>query len=212
MNQKYKGLVLVVLLLFILAAFFSNRSCDRNNTIAPAVVTTKVLYDTVYVTRDTIIYKTVLSSPIIRPVGILPKEYQADKDVDILTKRFNNLVLEHAGLRVYKDQFPLDSLGSITITDTVQFNKFKGKRSYKFDYKIPIVTKTVTVTNTLQAIAKRQVYVGANILIDRTLSESVVTAGLLYKDRKDRIFTVNVGPSSNGTLYAGIGSYWKLKF
>jgi hypothetical protein len=196
-----------------MVAFFANRSCNREPVLSSPIVRTDVRYDTVYIKRDSIVYKTVIMSNSIKHVGILPKEYQPDPDIAVLTKRFNTMTLDHSLIRIYKDEFPLDSLGSITITDTLQFNKFKGKRGYKFDYKIPIVTKTntITITNTIQTPAKRQLYIGANVLVDRTLSEGLATGGLLYKDRKDRIFTLNLGTNTTGQLYAGVGSYWKLK-
>ena len=36
------------------------------------------------------------------------------------------------------------------------------------------------------------------------------TPGLLYKDRKDRIFQANVGVNFDGTLTFGVGTYWKI--
>jgi hypothetical protein len=38
----------------------------------------------------------------------------------------------------------------------------------------------------------------------------MITPGLLYKDRKDRVYQLNVGVNFDGTLTYGLGAYWKI--
>ena len=98
----------------------------------------------------------------------------------------------------------LDSLGTVVIRDTVWLNKLYGKREYTKNYKIPFVTKTITKKED----PKRQLYVGGNAFMNNTI---LLTPGLIYKDKKDRVFQANVGIGFDGSINYGIGTYWKIK-
>jgi hypothetical protein len=39
----------------------------------------------------------------------------------------------------------------------------------------------------------------------------MVTPGLLYKDRKDKIYQVNCIINNEGNIYYGVGMYWKIR-
>jgi hypothetical protein len=106
----------------------------------------------------------------------------------------------------YKDTIALDSLGTITVIDTVFQNSLKERTIFK-NYKIPLVTKTTTIIK--QQDPKRQLYIGGNLFGDRRTLQSF-TPGVLYKDRKDRVYQANVGVNFDGTLIFGVGTYWKI--
>jgi hypothetical protein len=106
----------------------------------------------------------------------------------------------------YRDTIKLDSIGDIKIIDTVFQNRL-GKRTIFKDYKIPLVTKTITIIEAQQP--NRQLYIGGNLFGDRR-SLQMITPGLLYKDRKDRVYQLNVGVNFDGTLTYGLGTYWKI--
>ena len=139
----------------------------------------------------------------IKPEG---PEYTPGENIDTCRARFNYLLKQHTARRTYKDTIKLDSLGTITVIDTVWLNKL-GKRTYIKDYKIPLVTKTTTIIK--QQDPKRQLYIGGNLFGDRR-SLQVFTPGLIYKDRKDRVYQANVGVNFDGTLTFGVGTYWKI--
>ena len=42
-------------------------------------------------------------------------------------------------------------------------------------------------------------------------SLQMITPGLLYKDRKDRIYIANVGVNFDGSITYGVGAYFKIK-
>lgn len=159
--------------------------------------------DTVYVKTDTVYKRTV--DTITKKVNVVSVRYinvkePVFKSIDTCNKEYNRQT-------VYRDTIVLDSIGTITVLDTVFQNKL-GRRTIFKDYKIPLVTKTVTIIKAQQP--KRQLYIGGNLFGDRRTLQSV-TPGLLYKDRKDRIYQLNVGVNFDGTLTYGVGTYFKIK-
>ena len=94
----------------------------------------------------------------------------------------------------------------LTVLFMVQQNKFLG-RSYITNVTIP--EKTITITNTLHPKPTRQFYIGGGISGNKTSLINSVNVGLLYKDRRDRIF--GIGASYNGQINYGVQSYWKIK-
>lgn len=192
-----------IIIAVLVAIIFLQRSCSSVSTTEQPSVVTK--YDTVWKeTHDTITKEVeVVKIQHVKPEG---PEYTPGENIDTCRARFNYLLKQHTARRTYKDTIFLDSLGTITVIDTVWLNKLK-ERTYIKDYKIPFVTKTVTVTQ--QAEAKRQLYIGGNLFGDKTQLQ-YATPGILYKDKKDRVYQANLGFNFNGTLTYGIGAYWKI--
>ena len=188
MKFDLKYIVIGVLVIIILL----QRGCS-GKTISEPIVVTK--YDTIWKkTIDTIIKKVSITN-----VEYVPYEKIIFANVEDCMKEYNRRT-------TYKDTIALDSLGTITVIDTVFQNSLKDRTIFK-NYKIPLVTKTVTIIK--QPDPKRQLYIGGNLFGDKTTLQSF-TPGLLYKDRKDRIFQANVGVNFDGTLIFGVGTYWKI--
>jgi hypothetical protein len=198
MKFDLKYIVIGVLVIIILL----QRGCD-GKTISEPIVVTK--YDTIWKkTHDTITKEVkVVKIQYVKPEG---PEYTPGEHIDTCRARFNYLLKQHTVRRTYKDTIKLDSLGTITVIDTVWLNKL-GKRTYIKDYKIPLVTKTITIIK--QPDPKRQLYIGGNLFGDERTLQSF-TPGLIYKDRKDRVYQANVGVNFDGTLIFGLGTYWKI--
>lgn len=143
----------------------------------------------VYVGKDSTIY---VPSPVD---SILRIQYKALRD-SLLSQN------------IYKDQVLKFDSSSVTITDTVTQNRLAG-RSYHFDLKYPVVTKTTTITNPYKPT--RQLYVGGGIMGNPISIVSGATLGLMYKDRQDRVIQLNaIQPFSGPTSYE-IQSFWKIK-
>jgi len=198
MKFDLKYIVIGVLVIIILL----QRGCS-GKTISEPVVITK--YDTIWKkTHDTITKEVkVVKIEYVKPEG---PQYTPGEHIDTCRARFNYLLKQHTARRTYKDTIKLDSLGTITVIDTVWLNKL-GKRTYIKDYKIPLVTKTTTIIK--QQDPKRQLYIGGNLFGDKTTLQSFAP-GLIYKDRKDRVYQANVGVNFDGTLIFGVGTYWKI--
>jgi len=178
------------------------RACNNKVVTEPSVATK---YDTIWkVTHDTLIKEV----PVIRIVHRDPPkgpQYTPGEHIDTCKARFNYLLKQHTLQRVYTDTIKLDSLGTVTVIDTVWLNKL-GKRTKIFNYKIPFVTKTITKP----ADPVRQVYIGGNLFGDDSQLQ-FITPGILYKTKKDHIYQVNVGVNFDGSITYGAGAYWKIK-
>jgi hypothetical protein len=129
----------------------------------------------------------------------------SDEDYGI-AERLDTLIELYSMKNIYLDSIPVDTFGYIKITDTVQQNKFLGR---SFITNVTIPEKTITITNTIYPKPKRQFYIGGGISGNKISPINSVNAGLLYKDRRDRIF--GIGASYDGQIYYGISSYWKIK-
>jgi len=198
MKFDLKYIVIAVLVIIILL----QRGCDGKTISEPTVITK---YDTIWKkTHDTITKEVkVVKIQYVKPEG---PEYTPGEHIDTCRARFNYLLKQHIARRTYTDTIKLDSLGTITIIDTVWLNKLKT-RTYINNYKIPLVTKTITIIK--QEDPKRQLYIGGNLFGDKTTLQSF-TPGVLYKDRKDRVYQANVGVNFDGSLIFGVGAYWKI--
>jgi hypothetical protein len=108
-----------------------------------------------------------------------------------------------------------DSLGTVSVTDTISQNKIWGRT---FDAKVK--ERTIKETMIVKELPKTQVYYGFTGGFNKEDVVSNVGAGLLVKTKKDKIYQVGVGVANrvtdgtNGTLspYIGGGVYWKIKF
>lgn len=189
MKFDYKYILIIILIVIIILM----RGCNSKTISEAPTVTTQ--YDTIWKkTHDTIIKKvTITNTKYITP------DIPVFTNVDSCNKQYNRQT-------TYKDTIKLDSLGTITVIDTVFQNKLKERTIFK-DYKIPLVTKTVTIIK--QPDPKRQLYIGGNLFGDKT-NIQLFTPGLLYKNKKDQIYQVNVGVNFDGTLTYGVGTYWKI--
>jgi hypothetical protein len=189
MKFDYKYIVIIILAIIIILM----RSCESTIVPKEPVVITK--YDTIWKkTIDTIIKKVTVDK-----IQYVPFEKIIFANVEECMKEYNRRT-------TYKDTIALDSLGTITVIDTVFQNSLKERTIFK-NYKIPLVTKTTTIIK--QQDPKRQLYIGGNLFGDRRTLQSF-TPGVLYKDRKDRVYQANVGVNFDGTLIFGVGTYWKI--
>jgi hypothetical protein len=184
----------------LVAIIILQRSCNNNIGINDNKITVKT--DTVWkVTKDTV-FKTV-NAVKTEYISIDKEEYKPGESIDTCKTRFNSLLKEHLVRTVYSDTLNLDSLGTVVIRDTVWLNKLYGKREYIKDYKIPFVTKTITKKED----PRRQMYIGGNTFIG---GSGLLTPGLIYKDRKDRVYQANIGLGIDGSINYGFGMYWKI--
>jgi len=204
-KEKIKNWFTAIIIIILAVIIFLQRSCEGNSILHPTTVTTKI--DTIWKFKHDTIIKNVQIAKIIHvPVPADPK-FHPSENIDTCKARFNKLLTDYLTKRVYKDTLKLDSLGTIIINDTVFMNTL-GKRTKIYDYKIPVVTKTVTITK--QEEPKRQLYIGGNLFTDATRS-TIIVPSLIYKDRKDRIYQINIGFDNQGSMYYGGGLFWKIK-
>ena len=201
--KSYFNLIVIGILVLIIVL---QRSCNGETIIdhKPEVV---IQIDTVYKhITDTIIKKVPVKSFVyIKPKG---PQYTQSSDIDTCNARFSFLLKQHIARRVYQDTLKIDSIGTVTVIDTVWLNKL-GKRIFTTNIKIPTVTKTITITKEKDPV--RQFYVGCNLFGNKNALQ-LLTPGILYKTRKDQIYQANAGINFDGTITYGIGAYWKISF
>jgi hypothetical protein len=133
-------------------------------------------------------------------------EYVLSEEDYGLVEKLDTLIELYSMKNIYNDSIKIDTFGYVNVTDTVQENKLLGR---SFITNIVIPEKTVTITNTIYPKPIRQFYIGGGISGNRTSPINSINAGLLYKDRRDRIF--GIGASYDGQINFGIQSYWKIK-
>jgi hypothetical protein len=149
---------------------------------------------------EDIYHETIVEKEVVIPAVV---------DTQALLKDYYSKVL-------YNDVLVLpDSLGTVSVTDTISQNKIWGRT---FDAKVK--ERTIKETMIVKELPKTQVYYGFTGGFNKADVVSNVGAGLLVKTKKDKIYQVGVGVANrvtdgtNGTLspYIGGGVYWKIKF
>lgn len=144
-----------------------------------------------------------ISASIPLPV---PVSRLASKDYDSLKRQYDELVAQLYTLNIYKDTVRQDS-SFVEVTDTVIQNNLYG-RSYAFNLRCP--TTYITTETKITLPTKRQVYFGGGITSISKLEGISISAGLLYKNRKENIAGINVGVDNAGKVLYGFNAYWKL--
>lgn len=100
------------------------------------------------------------------------------------------------------------TFGYGVITDIITRNTII-ERSVIWNYKIPYITKTVTI----YPKPKAQVYIGAMANVNSVQILSSASAALLYKTKKDRVYIASIGAANNGLgvqPFIGGGVLWKI--
>jgi hypothetical protein len=136
----------------------------------------------------------------------LPAEYIADTNYPKLKAQYDALVIAYLVKNLYTDTVKIDTLGYVAVTDTVHKNEIHG-RSYKYNYKIPTITVTNTITK--QAPPKGALFIGGGVTGNKNGLE-LLQGGLLYKSKRDKMFGLNIGINGNNQLVYGVNSYWKI--
>ena len=189
----------VVVLLFTVAS--QHGGCNNPNLKADTV--TK--HDTAWTVHDSLIVKKLKVKETIHDT--LPPEYIADTNYPKLKAQYDALVVAYLAKNIYADTVKLDTLGYVAVADTVHKNELLS-RSYKYNYKIPTVTVTTTITK--QAPPKGALFVGGGVTGNKN-GLNLLQGGLLYKTKQDKIFGLNVGINGKNEIVYGVQSFWKLK-
>jgi hypothetical protein len=187
-------------LLFTVA--LQNKGCNAPNTKADTVT----LHDTAWTVHDSLIVKKLKIKQIIHDT--LPAEYIADTNYPKLKAQYDALVIAYLAKTLYTDTLKIDTLGYVAVSDTVHKNEIHG-RSYKYNYKIPTITVTNTITK--QAPPKGALFIGGGFTNTKQLELQTIQGGVLYKTKKDKIFGLHIGINNNSQVIYGVSSYWKIK-
>jgi hypothetical protein len=206
-QKKMKDKLVGIVIISLVGLVFFQRGCEKGSEAKGP--DTLVVHDTTWKTYEKTIVKQVpISKEIPVPYEVQVTKYQADTSYPKLKAQYETLVKQYAAKRIYNDSVAVGTYGHIKLTDTVSENKL-GKRTFKENYKIPEVTKTVTITK--YAEPTRQLYVGGGINATSLSSFRSAEGGILYKTKRDQIFGAKVGVNTDGSITYGVQSYWKIK-
>jgi hypothetical protein len=139
---------------------------------------------------------------------VTPPQYIADTNYPRLLVQYNDLLSKYLALVEFKDTIRLDTLGYVSIIDTINQNSIKG-RSVRTNYKIPTVTVTKTITH--YDPPKAQLYYGFGLDLNPTFAPTGAHGGLILKTKRDQLLGLQVGTGINGGINYGFSSYWKIK-
>jgi len=201
MNNKISYLLVAVLIVIILLQRCGGIMVPLPQTKTDTVVETKYQRIIEYGHSKPIYVKGIRDTIIETEI-----EYILSDDDYGIAERLDTLIQLYSMKNIYLDSIKVDTFGYIKLIDTVQQNKFLGR---SFITNVTIPEKTITITNTIYPKPKRQFYIGGGISGNKTSPINSINAGLLYKDRRDRIF--GIGASYDGQINYGIQSYWKIK-
>jgi len=194
------------ILVFIVIVLMFTVTLQHKGCNAPQIkADTVTLHDTTWQTHDSLIIKKLVIKNTIHDT--LPPEYIADTNYPKLKAQYDALVVSYLAKNIYADTVKLDTLGYVAVADTVHKNELLG-RSYKYNYKIPTITVTNTITK--QAPAKGALFMGGGITGNPNEVKSLF-GGLLYKSKKDKVFGLTIGVTGNSKIVYGVQSYWKIK-
>lgn len=190
------------LIIAILAIIILLQRCGSS----PSNCETKIIKDTVWIHKDSTVYsKPQIVKTITVPVEQWNTEYLPDTNYAKLVKQYQEIVTKYLSSSIFQDSIKVDSVGYLKVVDTISNNSIKGRStSYKFKY--PIIKETITIIPE----PKKQVYVGIGLSGNRYNFIDEVSLGLLYKDRRDRVFGASIMASPSGIEY-GVQSFWKIK-
>lgn len=192
-------IIVVVVLLFTVA--FQHKGCNPSYIKDDTVI----VHDTTWITHDSLIVKKLKVKQIIHDT--LPAEYIADTNYPKLKAQYDALVIAYLAKNIYADTVKLDTLGYVAVADTVHKNELQG-RSYKYNYKIPTITVTNTITK--QAPPKGALFIGGGVTGNRA-GLDIIHGGLLYKTKQDKVFGLHIGINNKDQIVYGVQSYWKIK-
>lgn len=208
--KKILDLDIKTILILILATILLFRQCGKKEEIEPTgtVNVGGKKYDVVkketeikYVDKVKIVNKK--GEDIYHDTTIY---VPVPQDVDTL----KILSLYHAK-NVFRDTLKLDdSLGLVTVVDTIQKNTIINRT-----FNAKVREKVVHDVVYLKEPPKRQVFIGTQAGFNNQEIFKTLSLGLLYKDKKDKIYHIGAGvinqtPNSLSPVVNG-GVYWKIQ-
>jgi hypothetical protein len=142
--------------------------------------------------------------------------YETIKEVQIPTVIDTQALLQnYYSKNVYKDVLTLpDSLGTVSIIDTITQNKILGRT-----FNASVKQRTIKETTIVKELPKTQLYWGLNSNFNKTDLVSSIGTGLVLKTKSDKLYQIGGGvlnTTTNGSdgkfsPYVGVGVYWKIK-
>jgi hypothetical protein len=202
----------LVVIAALIAIIVLQRECSSPTPCPPCVgkIDTVRIIDTVWVPL-TVKKKT---KPKIKrsipPVAIADTFNLKDTTYQSLAYKYVDVVKQLSTQNIYEDSIHIDSLGYITVTDTVQYNKLQNRTAVS-NLRVPHVVEKVYVKERILEPKVRQLYIGGGISTSKYLTNTTAEAGLLFKTKRDNIYGGHIGMTVDGLVMYGFQTYWKIQ-
>ena len=125
------------------------------------------------------------------------------------------LLHDYFAKNIYKDTLTLpDSLGTVSLIDTITQNKILGRT-----FNASVKQRTIKETTIVKELPKTKLFYGLEGGFNKADFVSSVGAGVLINTKKDKIYQLGLGvdnrttDGTNGSFspYIRGGVYWKIK-
>jgi len=192
--ERIQSITIVVLVIIILLMSKCSGG-DSSRPVDTKVVTeTKIVWDTLEVEKKVYIpkWRTKVETKYDTTYVEVPAEVDT---MDILKDYYSKYV--------YVDTLFLDTLGYITLVDTVTENKIFNRTN------IPEIRIPTKIQKDVVYINEREFYAGMGA---RTNGKNISWMGLegLYKTKKGNTFTLGIGTDNENNLSVGGGVHWRI--
>ena len=140
------------------------------------------------------------------PVDRWNTEYLPDTNYTKLLAQYMDVTNKFLASNIYSDSLHIDSLGYVLVKDTVSKNMLIG-RTFSYDIKYPIIKETRIIPEK----KRNQFYLGGYVQGNEVSGLDELGAEILLKDKKDRMFGISAGLTTDGQIMYGVSSFWKIK-
>ena len=197
--KNFLNIVILILLIILLL-----KTCKNNPS---PISSPQIIRDTIWIKKDSIINtKPQLITSVPYPINNYTKEYLPDTNYAKLVRQYQSIIAELLTLNVYRDSIKVDSLGSISIIDSVSKNALKG-RSVAYSFKIPKIKETIIIPEK----KRNQYYIGFSLQGNQFVPVRSLNSEFLLKTKNDRIYGISAGVTNNIEPIFGIKTLWKIK-
>lgn len=199
--RNTSNLPYIVIIILIIVVFIQSRGCGDAPTPKPPKIDTVIKIVKI---KDTVYVRPAIIKTKIDTLWITRVEYKPDTNYPKLLEQYRKLGDKHFVQNIFRTNFNIGSYGHITITDTITTNLLVAS---SIESKLVIPERIVTVEKVKPP--SRELYFGTLLTGNTITPINAVYGALLYKDRKDKIFSAGVG--YNGMMQFSLGTYWKIK-
>lgn len=211
----------VSIIILLIASYFWVKSVTRSVEEVKVARSDTSTSKTTYITQPTVYFPQYTPYKVTDTVKlqniIIPNEYKPSNDIVELKKQVTDLANKLYRANKYRDTIRLkDStgveVGNVNIEDSITQNMLALRKA---NYTLKFPEKTITITNTVVAPPKTQVFFGGGIQVSPTSTyASGADLGLMLKTKKQHLLGINGGfINVNGKVIpqAGVRAYWNLK-
>lgn len=198
--QKHFSTIIIIILILIICL---QRSCQPNEMQPGQIIKYKNRkYQVIKTVTDTQLVHVVYTEYTPGESIYVEKPVYIDVPANVDT---NHILKDYFAQYTYRDTLDLDSLGSVIVTDTIAKNKIQARI---WDAKI----NKYTITNEVivKELPRTQLYVGGSVGTELN-NNLYAGADIALKTKKDQLYRINAGLTSNLNPYVNVGMYWKIK-